>query len=66
MNVDALHLDDFETPDTSAEIFIEYTNLNFLLERIIEFQDRKSEASEEQVRDLIMASFAPMRSSLFD
>ena len=45
-----LELGDFESVDTIAEIYIEYTKLNMILEKIVEFQDRKAEISVEQVR----------------
>ncbi|KAL4888501.1 fungal-specific transcription factor domain-containing protein [Aspergillus ambiguus] len=49
MDLCPLGLEDFGSADTAAEIFIEYTKLNMLLERIVEFQDRKEEISREQV-----------------
>lgn len=45
-----LGLGDFESTDVAAEVFIEHTKLNVFLERIVEFQDRKSEISPQQVR----------------
>lgn len=45
-----LEHEDFESADTKAEIFIQFTKLNMLLERIVECQDRKAEISHEQVR----------------
>lgn len=50
MDLRPLHLEDFEAADTSAEIFIESTKLNMVLERIIEFQDRNAGMFPEKVR----------------
>ena len=49
-------LEDFESVDTAAGVFIEYTKLNMLLERIVEFQDRKAEISPERVRTALYTS----------
>lgn len=45
-----LEIEDFENEDAKAETFIQFTQLNKLLEKIVEFQDRKAEAPHEQVR----------------
>ncbi|RMJ26354.1 putative transcription factor [Aspergillus sp. HF37] len=50
MDLRPLGLGDFESADTTAEVFIEYTRLNAFLEKIVEFQDRKAEISLEQFR----------------
>ncbi|KAJ5414669.1 hypothetical protein N7509_001296 [Penicillium cosmopolitanum] len=41
INLRPLELEDFESPDAKAETFIQFTNLNKLLEKIVEFQDRR-------------------------
>lgn len=55
MDLCPLGLKDFEAADTSAEIFIEYTKLNMVLERIVEFQYRNAEISPEKVRTALRA-----------
>ncbi|KAJ5743592.1 hypothetical protein N7533_008462 [Penicillium manginii] len=52
INLRPLELGDFESPDVKAEIFIQFTSLNKILEKIVEFQDRKAEASHDQVRTI--------------
>jgi hypothetical protein len=59
MDLCPLGLEDFETANTTAEVSIEYTKLNMLLERVVEFQDRKAEISLEQVRT-IKRNFSPL------
>lgn len=56
MDLSPLGLGDFESADTAAEVFIEYAKLNMLLERIVEFQDRKAEITPEQVRTALKTS----------
>lgn len=56
MDLSPPELEDFESADTAAEVFIEYTKLNMLLERIVEFQDRRAEISPEQVRTALYTS----------
>lgn len=48
-----LELGDFESVDSAAELFIEYTKLNVVLENIVEFQDRKTEIPLGQVRTAV-------------
>ena len=59
MDLSPLALEDFESADTTGEVFVEYTKLNMILEKIVEFQDRKAEISLEQVRTVSIT--VPMR-----
>lgn len=49
-----LKLDDFEYPDTSSELFMEYVKLSMLLGHIVEYQDRKTQIPFEHVRPAIL------------